>query len=371
MTQSSPSRRNRGPVSPGPSIPPGTPGSTDDAWARAARISVVGLLILVTIAVAREMGDLLLPVSAALVMGSIVGAWSDRLANAGIPPLLGGSALLLLLAGLLYLVARGASAPLSDFIQQAPDVASRISARLSTVLKPLAALQDLADPPPSRGSPGTTVVVRQPSEWASVILSHVTPAAGQALIFVGTLVFFVVGRANLKRRMVLAVGERDKRLATMRILRRIETSLGMYFGTAVLVYASVGVATALVCFVIGLRGAAIWGFLAFLSSFVPYLGAIAMTGALAAGGLLAFDSLVVAPLPALAFLTLHLFTENVVIPAVLGRRMNLNPFVVFVSIVFFAWLWGPVGAIMAVPMLLVGHVVYDELYSEGPIALPE
>lgn len=96
-----------------------------------------------------------------------------------------------------------------------------------------------------------------------------------------------------------------------------------------------------------------------------------MTGPLAVGGLLAFDSFVVAPIPALEFMTLHLFTENVVIPAVLGRRMNLNPFVVFVSIVFFAWLWGPAGAIMAVPMLLVGFVVYDELYNDGPIALPE
>lgn len=334
-------------------------------------MSVVGLLVLATIVVARQMGDLLLPVTAALVMGSIVGAWSDRLAKSGIPPLLGGSALLLLIAGLMYLVVRAAAAPLSDFIQQAPDVAARVSARLSTVLKPLAALQDLADPPASAGAARTAVLVRQPSEWASMILSHVTPAAGQALIFVGTLVFFVVGRANLKRRMVLAVGERDRRLATMRILRRIETSLGLYFGTAVLVYASVGVATAIVCFVLGLRGAAIWGFLAFLSSFVPYLGAITMTAALALGGLLAFDNVVVAPVPAVAFLTLHLFTENVVIPAVLGRRMNLNPFVVFVSIVFFAWLWGPVGAIMAVPMLLVAFVVYDELYSEGPIALPD
>ena len=162
----------------------------------------------------------------------------------------------------------------------------------------------------------------------------------------------------------LARATRARRLSAIRILNSIEQALGYYFATATLLYAVAGVMMTLIAWIGGLPMPALWGLFAFLSSFVPYLGIALMTLSLAVAGFLAHDGLFWALAPALAFFILHAIMENLVTPAVMGRRLEINPFMVFVAIVFWTWMWGAIGAVLAVPLSLIAMTIASEILPQ-------
>jgi len=107
--------------------------------------------------------------------------------------------------------------------------------------------------------------------------------------------------------------------------------------------------------------ATMWGLLAALLNFVPYFGPIAGVVIISAVGLLSFDSPWRGLLPPLWYLALHLLEANFVTPILLGRRLTLNPVAVFVSLIFWTWLWGVSGALLSVPILVTIKVICDRL----------
>ena len=111
----------------------------------------------------------------------------------------------------------------------------------------------------------------------------------------------------------------------------------------------------------------LWGLFAFLSSFVPFLGITAMTVSLAVAGIITHDNMVLALLPSAIFFTIHLLMENLAFPAVVGRNMEINPFLVFVMIIFWTWMWGAAGAMLALPLSLIAMTVTRELFPSRRI----
>jgi predicted PurR-regulated permease PerM len=111
----------------------------------------------------------------------------------------------------------------------------------------------------------------------------------------------------------------------------------------------------------GVPNAAMWGLLVALLNFVPYFGPVAGCILLAAVGLLTFNTLWQALLPPAWYLLLHLLEANLITPVLLGRRFTLNPVVIFVSLIFWTWLWGVPGALLSVPILVSVKVVCDRV----------
>jgi predicted PurR-regulated permease PerM len=137
-----------------------------------------------------------------------------------------------------------------------------------------------------------------------------------------------------------------------------------------MIYFGVGVLTGAIAYMCQLSNPFLWGSLAFVLSFIPYFGAALITLALAAGGIVTHQTFGWGLAPAIGFVAVHLVSENAIIPTFLGRRLEINPFIVFISIIFWTWMWGPVGAIMAVPLLLIGETILSELRTHPP-ELPE
>jgi predicted PurR-regulated permease PerM len=104
-----------------------------------------------------------------------------------------------------------------------------------------------------------------------------------------------------------------------------------------------------------------WGILVALLNFIPYFGSVGGVIILAAVGLLTFDSPWRGLLPPLLYMALHLLEANLVTPALLGRRFTLNPVAIFVSLIFWVWLWGVPGAMLSVPILVSLKVVCDRI----------
>ena len=114
----------------------------------------------------------------------------------------------------------------------------------------------------------------------------------------------------------------------------------------------------------------LWGLFAFAMSFIPFLGPALVSLAIASGGLVLDYGLLSVLWPVGAFMTVHLICENAVIPAVLGRRFEINPFLVFVSIIFWTWMWGAIGAVLAGPLLLIARTIRSEFKAETRAPLP-
>jgi len=158
--------------------------------------------------------------------------------------------------------------------------------------------------------------------------------------------------------------ERYLELATL-----LEGEISKYLFTITLINVGLGVFVAATLYAIGMPNPLLWGVIAALFNYIPYLGSLVTAVLLGATALLSFDGLAVPAAVVAAFAGLTIFEGQIVTPLLLGRRLALNPLVVFLSVVFWFWLWGVVGALMAVPMLITIKLISDRVESLRAISL--
>jgi predicted PurR-regulated permease PerM len=191
-------------------------------------------------------------------------------------------------------------------------------------------------------------------------------------IFFGTLFFMLIGRTKLRRVTVALFEDRDARLRTLKIMNDIEHNLTSYLSMVAVINFTVGIAAGVIAWAVGLPDPVAWAVLGFILNFLPYIGALMMEAALFLVGLVTFPTLTLALAAPLLFVVFATLEGHFITPALIGRRLTLNPLTVFLSLVFWSWLWGPVGAFLAVPLLIMGLVAVTHLFpaDEAP-ALPE
>jgi predicted PurR-regulated permease PerM len=339
-------------------------------WRTAAQAATIGIFVILFV-VALDLGRaVLLPAAAATVIGLMLGPLSNRADRLGIPPLLSAIALWLAVVGVLYGVIALLSAPIVDWIGKAPDIMANIKEKLHVLDRPLGMLSDvrkaiLGDQ--EQGQAGVGFDIAQVVQPALLI---VTPAIGQIVIFFGTLFFYLVGRNKLRHVLVVFFDARESRLRTLKIMNDIEHNLTSYLSVVAVINLVVGMTAGVVAYMVGLPNALAWAVLGFILNFVPYIGALIMQVILLGVGLVTFPTLthaLIAPVLYLGFTTLE---GHFITPSIMGRRLTLNPLTVFLSLVFWSWLWGPVGAFLAVPILIMGLVAVSHLFPKEELALP-
>lgn len=327
-------------------------------------ISIIGLFVMALFVVMKLMSSLLVPIIAAMIIGSVLSRIGDRLAAYGAPRIVVGLALVFITGLVLFFLIDALLEPLSNLIAQAPAMFTTLMDAMQPLLAPLNSLKNALHLDGVRLS--APLANADYSQWITALLGGITPALGELLVFFISLAFFVVGRVAVRRDMIMAFQNRRARLSTLRVINAVEGSLELYFGTIAMIYLAVGILTGIIAYLTGLAGPIVWGGLTFVSSFVPYFGAGLITLSLAAAGVMTHHSFGWGLAPVIGFLAVHLISENVVIPMFLGRRLEINPFLVFISIIFWTWMWGPIGAVMAVPLLLIGETILSEIRAPQP-----
>jgi predicted PurR-regulated permease PerM len=234
---------------------------------------------------------------------------------------------------------------------------------------PLAALRQLRDVVLPTG--GESVAV-EPSQLGLVtpVITFVTPAAIQLTLFFVTLVFFLATQMDFRRYMVSFFSSRDAKLRFIRISNDLEDYLASYVATVTAINFCLGVAVAISAWLFGFPSPIIFGILAMVLNYMPYIGAACMTLILFAVGLVTFPSFGFALIPPAAFVGLATLEGQFITPAVLGHRLTLNPLAVLLALAFWAWMWGPIGAFLAVPLLIVGLVTLHHLFPPEEDKLP-
>ena len=134
---------------------------------------------------------------------------------------------------------------------------------------------------------------------------------------------------------------------------------------------AIGMVVALGAWLFGFPNALIFGILAMALNYIPYIGAACLTLIILGFGLVTFPSLSFALIPPAAFVALATIEGQFVTPAVLGHRLTLNPLMVLLALAFWAWLWGPIGAFLAVPLTMVGLVTLYHLFPPDESKLPD
>lgn len=335
----------------------------------AAEVSIIGVFFFCFIAAIEYARPILLPVVAAIMLGLMLGPLSDIASKAHIPKTLTAVVLWLLVIAAFYGLFILLSAPIVDWVGKAPELGVIIKEKLHVLDRPISAIQELRNALFPQGNakeeaPFSLVSLLQPT------VTVVTPAVGQMVIFFGTLFFFLLGREQLRAVMVVFFKNREARLRMLRILNDVESNLTSYLSLVAMINLAVGVIAFGVAYAVGLPNPLVWGVLGFVFNFVPYLGALLMQLVLLAVGLVTFPTLaqaVIAPLLYLFFTTLE---GHFVTPAVMGKHLLINPLTVFLALVFWTWLWGPVGALLAVPILIVTMVVFSHIFPREEATLP-
>jgi predicted PurR-regulated permease PerM len=170
--------------------------------------------------------------------------------------------------------------------------------------------------------------------------------------------------------LVVFFDAREERLRVLKIMNDIEHNLTGYLSIVAIINIAIGICGGAAAWIAGLPDPVAWAVLAFILNFIPYVGALIMEVAMFMVGLVTFPTLTHALVAPLLFLVLATLEGHFITPSIMGHRFTLNPLTVFLSLVFWTWLWGPVGAFLAVPLLIMALVVIDHLFPEDEPELP-
>jgi len=193
----------------------------------------------------------------------------------------------------------------------------------------------------------------------------VSPPLTGFLYFLVVLLLFISWWPDLRRQLVMTFARRDSRLTALKILNETEESLATYLYTVSCINLGVGAAATLIAFLTGLPAPIGFGTLAATLNFIPIVGPIAMTAILAVVGVVSRPSLGVGLLPAALFVVVVFIEGQFVTPAIIGRRLEINALAVLLSLMFWTWMWGPMGAFLSSPLLIVALILRDHLRPDA------
>jgi predicted PurR-regulated permease PerM len=322
-----------------------------------------------------------LPFVAGIFLSILLAPLAGRLIRWRIPAMLAALLSIIVFFTVLVLVLGLILQPALDTFDRAPQMLAKISAELTQLRGNLDWLNDLNRQLArlSGRSPSREVVIAAPSVIEQVAFA--TPTVLLELLLSLLVTFFMLTAVTRPHHSALL--ERASRNTTRRasqILRAVQGRVGTYIVTVTLINTGIGVIVALGAWLFGLEAPIMWGGLAAVLNFLPYVGPLVMIAALALFGLGTQDSALVGIIPALAFMGLHAVESNVVTPAVLGARFTMNPVLILFSISYFTWIWGVAGALLSIPILLTLKALFEHIgtpnlvgfvFGEPLFALPE
>ncbi|MGL5114866.1 MAG: AI-2E family transporter [Beijerinckiaceae bacterium] len=314
------------------------------------RYAILGIFLMMGVAALWVTRIISIPLVAGTMLGIVLGPLVDRFVRFGAPQAVAATTLTFVVLVAFTAITALIAAPIAIWADQLPALAAALRAKLSGLLESIRQIEGLAGAlSPARGP---TVSLAESSAVGDIAASSTVFASG-LLLFFATLFAYLATRRHLKARVLRFCLGRNARQSAGRFFHEIEARMAVYFGMVTLINVGVGLVTWFIAWQAGLPLAGIWGVVAFVLNYVAFIGPLIVTALLFASGLIEATSIWSAVLPAAAYYLIHLIEGNIVTPMVVGRRLTLSPFLVLLSFIFWLWLWGPIGAILSTPILIL------------------
>lgn len=321
------------------------------------RYAVIGIFVILATACLYLTKVIALPITAGIIFGLVLGPAVDWLVRRNVPQHLAAAIVVLLFLGLIMSAVTVLAVPVAGWSDQAPAMMVALKTKLASVFTVMDQAKQAIGT--MMGKSGQELSVSQGNPLLDIAMSSSTIAGG-LLIFVATVYFWLATRRHLKARALRLCLGRGARKSAGAFFQEIETRVARYFGLVTLINLGMGVLTMAIAWMAGLPFPIFWGALAFILNYLAFIGPIIVTVTLFAGALIDAPLVLTAIWPAAAYFVLHLIEGNAVTPVFVGRSLTVSPFLVFIGFIFWLWLWGPVGAVLSTPILLVAMVAQEE-----------
>lgn len=330
--------------------------------------ALAGMFVICVVAVLYVGKPFFLPVVMAFVTGTMLSPAASFLEQRKVPRSLGAVLIVAAVTAVVVFVIGLIASPVMEWSSRLPELAAQLKDKLHIFDRPLTLWQELQSM--LGGSEGLPSLSMPKFEWVQPTLEFLSPTFTEFLLFFVTLILFIASWRDLRRALIMTFGDRDARLRTLRILNEIEVHLGNYLLTVTVINVGVGIATGIVCALTGMPNPAGLGALAATLNFIPIIGPVAMFAVLVVVGLVAFPTIGGGLMAALAFGGLTFLEGHFITPMIIGRRLALNALAVFLALAFWTWLWGPMGAFLSSPLLIVGLILKEHLLPPDSPQLP-
>lgn len=333
----------------------------DRLLASIALTSGIGLMLALPFAL-RAGAEFFLPLTAALVIAIALVPLLEWMERRGLP-----SGLAALIAMIGFLVVANTAlvlivVPATDWFRILPQRLPQIQANLAPLIDFYANLQRFVDETVRMIATGPvaaaqTAAVDAPRSLLQFAATSAPSAIIQMVFALLIIYFFLAGWTRLRRRTINSRGSFDGAMAVARVIQNMVDATSAYVITIATINLCLGGAVAFALWLIGMPSPLMWGGIVALLNFIPYFGPMLAAVLLGLGGLMVFDDVYVALLPAGLQVGFHLVEANVVTPMLLGRRLTMNPLLILVSLAFWGWVWGTPGALLGVPLLIIIQTV--------------
>jgi predicted PurR-regulated permease PerM len=324
-----------------------------------------GLFVFSVLVIAYVASSIILPIVLAFVLKLLLQPVVRLLERAHIPRALGALLPILIVVATLVGLVAALSGPAATWAERLPQGIPRLEAHLVVLKGPIQAFQkfikqaeDVANNP---GEKGSTVSVRSDLGLTGALFSGTRAVLDGLFTTALVLYFLMVSGDTFLRRFVEILPRLSNKRQAVDISQQIEGDISAYLVTITVMNAAVGIATAVAMYLCGLGDPLLWGATAFLLNYIPILGPLFGMCVFILAGMLTFDSLLWALLPAALYFGIHLVEGETLTPMLLARRFTLNPVLVILSLVFWFWMWGVPGAVLAVPVLAIVKIICDRL----------
>lgn len=353
----------------------------------------LGLLILALLAAMYVAAEVILPIVLAFVLKLLLQPAMRVFERMRVPRALAALLVLFVFFCGILGVGTALSSPGTAWLEHLPQAVTKLEERLSYLRQPIGAIRNFlrraeeltqvgpADPSPvvspSVAGSSANIAVATAAAPSAAPPATAAPSESGALlhqIFMGTwsfaagfattilmLFFLLVSGDTFLRRLVEVLPSFSNKRQVVDISQQIERDISIYLVTITIMNGMVGIATGLTMWVFGAGDPILWGVVAFLLNYIPVIGPLIGVGLFLLVGMLGISNIWQAVLPAACYLMIHMIEGQIVTPLILARRFTLNPVLVIITLVFWFWMWGVVGAVLSIPMLAIAKIICDRI----------
>ena len=336
-------------------------------------LAPLGLLLIAVVAILYLARSVFIPLLFALMLSFLLSPVVTRLGRAlRLPRAVSAAVVVLVLTGAVGWGASVLADPAADWIRRSPTVLQTLERKLRPLRRPVQDVSDLAAKVEriTQVTDGNSreVTLEKPGVLGTALDTLWQVLAG-ALVMLIALYFTLLSGDTLLGRVIAWLPHLNDKRRAAEVIVAIQRGMSRYLGTVVLINTVLGLIVSIAFYLLGLPNAFLWGALAAVAHFVPYLGSLVGVVTIGVVSIVSFKELADALWPPLVYLVLASIEGNIVSPLVLGRTFRLDALVVFIWLLFCAWLWGVPGAVIAVPLLVLVRLTCEKSPALMPIAV--
>ncbi len=331
-------------------------------------LGLLGLGVFYTLYIGQA---IILPILFALLFDRVLKPVVLFLRNRGVPAALGAGLVMAAVAAVLAASVYNLSDPAERWMAEAPSAFIEAETKLRRVIAPVEQVQEAARRV-EEAAQGAVGGRRPPVTLQRTSFAEAMVGQTQAFLVGGVTAFFLLyfllaAGDNFLRTFVRVLPHLKEQRKAVEITHRIEEALSKYLLTVAAINTALGFVVGAAFLWLGMPNPVLWGIMVAVLNFIPYLGPLVGVALIAVVGLVSFDTLMSALLPPLAYFIINAIEGYLVTPFIMGRRLTLNPVFIFISLLFWGWMWGIAGALLAVPLLVTVKIVCDNIEPLQPL----